>query len=286
MELGALVCVAGTPRCGACPVREPLRLGAGRLPGPRRSAAAGAEVRRHRPAGARPAARRAPGRPRTRWRPPNWTPSGTTPSSGPAAWTPCWSTAWSSRPPTAASRSPPDRRDRCTLARVTAAHERQRLCMISSTSCVGVRRREGVRSRKVISQPANAATSARTISAVPEPGRLAAPARPRSTPSIAPTISSAAVHRRPHRVVTQGHVIQRPPPCRADSRPTIGRGGREPLRDDEGAASRWETAPCRVPTRITRPWRPGLPRRTRPRRPRARPAGCRGGRSAWPRRGR
>ena len=81
MELGALVCVAGTPRCGACPVRDRCAWRLAGSPAARRAAAAGAEVRRHRPAGAGAAARRPargarPGRPR-----PSSTPPGTTPSS-------------------------------------------------------------------------------------------------------------------------------------------------------------------------------------------------------------
>ncbi len=36
MELGALVCVARSPRCDACPLADRVRLGAGGLPGARR----------------------------------------------------------------------------------------------------------------------------------------------------------------------------------------------------------------------------------------------------------
>ena len=59
MELGALVCTARTRRCDACPIADAVRLAAAGQPGVRRAAAPGPDLRRHRPAGARPAARRA-----------------------------------------------------------------------------------------------------------------------------------------------------------------------------------------------------------------------------------
>ena len=89
MELGALVCVAGTPRCGACPVRDRCAWRLAGSPAARRAGPAGAEVRRHRPAGARAAARRPPGGARAGATPRRSTPPGTTPSSAPAAWTRC-----------------------------------------------------------------------------------------------------------------------------------------------------------------------------------------------------
>ena len=104
MELGALVCVAGTPRCGVCPVRDRCAWRLAGSPAARRAAPPGAEVRRHRPPGARPAARRPARRAPPGGRRRRWTPPGTTPCSAPAAWTRCSPTAWSSRPTTASSR--------------------------------------------------------------------------------------------------------------------------------------------------------------------------------------
>ena len=105
MELGALVCVAGTPRCGACPVRDRCAWRLAGSPAARRAAAAGAEVRRHRPAGARAAARRPAGRARPGGRRRAGRRLGRRRPALAAAWTPCSPTAWSSRPTTASSAS-------------------------------------------------------------------------------------------------------------------------------------------------------------------------------------
>ena len=106
MELGALVCVAGTPRCGACPVRGRCAWRLAGSPAARRPGASGPEVRGHRPAGAGAAARRPARGARARSTRRHSTPPGTTPRSAAAAWTRSWWTASSSRPRTAASASP------------------------------------------------------------------------------------------------------------------------------------------------------------------------------------
>ena len=60
MELGALVCTASTPRCGAVPGRRAVPLGGRRLPGVRRTTAARPGLGRHRPPVPRPADGRGP----------------------------------------------------------------------------------------------------------------------------------------------------------------------------------------------------------------------------------
>ena len=58
MELGAVVCTARAPRCGACPVRDLCAWRAAGPPRVRRPAQGRPDVRGHRPAGPRPPPRR------------------------------------------------------------------------------------------------------------------------------------------------------------------------------------------------------------------------------------
>ena len=105
MELGALVCTAASPQCGACPVAARLRL-AGRGPPSAGVQAPDPALRRHGPAVPRPPARGAariraagePGRLRRGLGRPG--------RSWPARWTGSSPTAWSIRCRTAATRCP------------------------------------------------------------------------------------------------------------------------------------------------------------------------------------
>ena len=108
MELGALVCVARGPRCDECPVADLCAWNVAGRPAYDGSAAAGAGLARHRPAGARraaaPAARRARGRCRcsaSKTRP-------TTRRRSCAASTPSSPTVSSNPCPASGSASPPD----------------------------------------------------------------------------------------------------------------------------------------------------------------------------------
>ena len=97
MELGALVCTARNEDCARCPIAGAVRLAAGRQAGARGPAAPRPDVRGHRPAGARQAARRPARGASRRCRSRRWTRCGTSRCSGPARWTGWSPTASSSR---------------------------------------------------------------------------------------------------------------------------------------------------------------------------------------------
>ena len=194
------------------PGARPLRLAAGRLPGARRAAAPGAEVRRHRPAGARPAARRPAGGARARCPPPRWTRPGTTPSSAAAAWTRCWSTAWSSRPTTACFPLPPEL--------IIGGRRRRRAEVAEGHEPAG----DG---RDAAPRPAGTFRSQVGSAALPDHDRA----------EHRPDDQQPAVDRRPHRVIAPGHAVPASP--RTTKGPPPPRGGSGPCRSASGLLGLW-----------------------------------------------
>ena len=100
MELGALVCTARAPRCPSCPLADRCAWRAAGAPAHTGHAARRAALRRHRPPGARSAARRASRSGRSGRASARWTWSGPIRCSASAHSTRSSSTAWWIRGPT------------------------------------------------------------------------------------------------------------------------------------------------------------------------------------------